>query len=448
MAGIRFGVPIRPRRRAILFGLLFLVLGTAVVWGPTLRESAGLTAIRAAIAGHDWQRAEALLTGGGSRGFFSGRPPEADRQYLLGRLYRRQRRFSEAERCFDAAAGLGFDAEAIAGQRLLERAQTGDIRRVEEDLALLLAAGGDDAFAEDCYEAMAEGFIGSFRMADARECVDFWSRWQPDNPLPAYWLGVIEERYERPVLALEQYDRALAMNPRLYDARVRVARLELETGRLEDANRRFRECLEERPDDPQAVIGLANCLLRSGDSRGARDLYHDALTTDLGKEEAAAALTELGQMALEEGQEKKAAILLDQAVQVDPHGMRARLAYAGSLMRLGDEEGAKAQRDIATRLAERQRRLAAVTRDALGKPDDADLRAEAGMILLEQGFVTEGLGWLETALRIAPDHGPTHRVLADHFAALGDENRSAEHRTMAGDSPRPGMASDARGSAP
>jgi hypothetical protein len=112
MEGIRFGVPIRPRRRAILFGLLFLVLGTAVVWGPTLRESAELTAIRAAIAGHDWQRAEALLTGGGSRGFFSGRPPEADRQYLLGRLYRRQRRFSEAERCFDAAAGLGFDAAA------------------------------------------------------------------------------------------------------------------------------------------------------------------------------------------------------------------------------------------------------------------------------------------------------------------------------------------------
>ena len=441
----------RVLRRNLLFGLLALLLAVAAMWGPSLHDAADLSAARAAIAERNWPRAEALLKARGP----IGHPPAtkrarhvaAERHYLLGRVYRRQRRFAAANLAFSEAESLGWDKGDIDRQRVLERAQTGDIRAVEEDLGRLLAAGADDAFAEDCYEAMTEGFIGSFRMPDARQCLDFWGRWQPGNPLPAYWMGVIEERYERPVLALDRYAQALAMNPRLYDARVRAARLELDTARLDDAQRHFRACLAERPDDPQAVLGLADCLLRSGDHGGARDLYHDALTTDLGKEQASAALTELGQMALEEGDARKAAMLLEQAVQVDPHGTRSRLTFAGALLRLGDEKGAKEQRDVAQRMAERQRRLAAVTHEALGKPDDADLRAEAGTILLDQGFVKEGLGWLETALRIDPDHPPSHRVLADHFASVGDRERASHHRQRAGDAPRPGPAADSAGSA-
>jgi tetratricopeptide (TPR) repeat protein len=429
-------------RRNVLLALLAFLLSVAALWGPSLRDSAELATVRAAIANRDWPRAESLL----SARLPAGPPPAGDRarrlsaehRYLLGRVYRRQRRFAEADRCFSAAAELGWNRDDIDRQRLLKRAQTGDILAVEEELGRLLAAGGDDAFAEDCYEALAEGFIGSFRMADARECLDFWERWQPENPLPSYWMGVIEERYERPVVALERYAQALALNPRLYDARVRAARLELDTARLEDARRHFEECLAERPDDPAAVMGLADCLLRSGDLAAARELYHDALSTDLGKDQACSALTELGQMALEEGDFRRAASLLEEAVQIDPDGTRARLTFAGALLRIGDAEGARAQRDIAQRMAERQRRLAAVTHEALGKPDDPDLRAEAGTILLDQGFVKEGLGWLETALRIDPDHGPSHRVLADHFGATGDTQSEAHHRRLAGAAARPG----------
>jgi len=426
-----------PTRRRLLLALLALLLGVAAWWGPSLREAAALATIRGAIADHDWTRAETLLREGApARGRVAGQ-----REFLLGRVFRRQRRFAEAERCFDAAQALGWSEEEITRQRMLARAQSGDVGAVEERIGGMLAGGADDAFAEDCYEALAEGFIGSFRMDDARECLEFWSRWQPGNPLPSFWMGVIEERFERPVFALEQFTRALAMNPRDHEARIRVARLELDTARLDDAQRHFRGCLAERPDDPRAVLGLADCLLRAGDQATARDLYHDVLTTDLTAEQAAAALTELGQLALEAGEVGRGAMLLEQAVRVDPRGTRARLTLAGALLRLGDEEGAKRERDTAQRLAERQRRLATITHEALGKPNDPGFRAEAGAILLEAGFEQEGLKWLETALRIDPGHGPSHRVLADHYAALGDAPRATHHRELAGDAPLPGPAS-------
>lgn len=429
-------------RRRVLFGLLALLLGVAAWWGPELREAAALSKIRTAIANHDWKSAESLLRDGfpdgaepsGSR----ARAAAAQRQFLLGRVFRRQRRFADAERAFERALSLGWNADEIDRQRILARAQSGEVRAVEKEIGGLLAQGFDDAFAEDCYEALAEGFIGSYRMNDALECLDFWSRWQPENPRPAFWKGAIEERYERPVLAIERYAEALAMNPRDDETRIRLARLELDTAKIDDAKRHFRESLVTRPDDPRAVIGLADCLLRSGDLAAARDLYHDALTTDLTEEQAGLALTELGQMALEEGNVARGAMLLGQAVRVDPRGTRARLTLAGALLRLGDEAGAKQERETAQRLAERQRRLATITHELLGKPDDCDLRAEAGTILLEEGFEQEGLTWLETAVRIDPAHGPSHRVLAEHYAARGRADRAEMHRRAAGDAERPG----------
>lgn len=427
-------------RRNVLLGCLAVLVGIALVWGGSLRDAADLARVRGAMASHDWPRAERLLrdrlpaTGDMQR----ARRSDAERLFLLGRMRRRQHRFAEAEQCFGAASTAGWDAAEIDRQRLLARAQTGEIREVEEAIARSLESGVDDATAEECYEALAEGFIGAYRMREALECLGFWSRWQPANARPAYWAGTIEERYERPVLALEKYLEALALDPRMHEARVRAARLELDTGRLEDARGRFEACLAERPDEPEAVLGLADCLVRLGDLPAARTLYHDALTTDLLPSQAAAALTELGQMALGEGQVERGASLLAEAVAVDPRGTRARLSYAAALARVGDREGAERERAEAERLTASQRRLAQITHDLLGKPDDAMARAEAGAIFLAEGFEREGLAWLASALAIDPAHGPTHRVLADHHGARGDDDTAARHRALAGDAEPPG----------
>lgn len=436
-----------PLRRNLLLACLAAVVGAALLWGDSLRDAADLAAVQGAIADHDWPRAESML-----RARLASAPArgDAERQFLLGRVLRRQRRFPEAEEAFRAAEAAGHPAGPVARQRVLARAQTGEIRAVEREITRSMTETEDDAYAEDCYEALAEGFIAGYRMSDARECLDFWSRWQPGNPLPPYWGGMIEERYERPVLALEQYRRALELDPGFHEARLKVARLELDTGRLDEARGHFEECLAERPDEPAAVMGLAECLLRLGDPGGARERFLDGLCTDLSPDQAALALTELGQMALGEGDVKRGAALLSQAVAVDPRGTRARLSFAAALARVGDREEAERQRAEAERLAAAQRRLAQLTHDLLGAPGDAAKRAEAGVIFLEEGFEREGLQWLSSALAVDPDHAPTHRALADFHAARGDAEAEARHRSRAGDAepPRPPAARGAATPAP
>ena len=437
----------RPRRwrRNLLVGCLAVLLVIAVVWGGTLRDAADLSAARAAVAARDWPRAEALLRAGLGAG--RTRSGDAERHFLLGRSLRRQRRFAEAEREFAAAVGAGWPAGAVERQRLLARAQGGEVHRVEEPIVRSMGEAEDDAYAEDCYEALAEGFVAAYRMPDARKCIGFWSQWRPDDPLPAYWSGVVEERFLHPVQALEQYHRALELDPGLQTARLAAARLELDTGRLEEARRHFGEYLDVRPDEPAAVMGLADCLVRLGEPARARERYLDALTTDVTPEQASAALTELAQMALGDGEEKRAGMLLEEAVAVDPRGTRARLSYAAVLARVGDREGAERERAEAERMAALQRRLAEITHDLLGSPGDVGARAEAGAIFLEEGFEREGLQWLESALAYDPDHGPTHRVLADWYESRGEDGPAAEHRRRAGAAERPGRR-PSRGDAP
>lgn len=423
-------------RRNVLLLCLAVLLAVAALSAGRLRDDADLARARAAVAARDWPRAEATLekrlaAPGTRRG-------DAERHFLLGRVRRRQRRFAEAESSFAAATRAGWPVAQVERQRTLARAQQGEVRAVEAEIVQSMADVEDDAYAEDCYEALAEGFLSAYRMADLRKCLGFWSQWRADDALPAYWNGVAEERYLKPVQALEQYLRALEIDPSFHRARLAAARLELDTGRLEDARRHFDECLAERPDEPEAVMGLADCLVRLGDLPGARSRYLDALGTDLSPAQAASALTELGQLALGEGEVKRAGMLLEEAVAVDPRGTRARLTYATVLARVGDREGAERERAEAERMAALQRRLAEITHDLLGTPDDADARAEAGAIFLDQGFEREGLEWISSALEVDPDHRPSHRVLADWYDARGERVRAADHRRRAGDAERPG----------
>jgi hypothetical protein len=55
-----------------------------------------------------------------------------------------------------------------------------------------------------------------------------------------------------------------------------------------------------------------------------------------------------------------------------------------------------------------------VLRDAvIQKPNDANLRAEGGVLFLRNGERDEGVRWLELALRLDPACEPARRALAE-----------------------------------
>jgi tetratricopeptide (TPR) repeat protein len=75
-------------------------------------------------------------------------------------------------------------------------------------------------------------------------------------------------------LAIEQYQRALALGPAFHDLRYKLGRLLLEAGRALDAREQFEIIVRARPNylDAAAMLGLA-CYL-SGDGLAAREVWH------------------------------------------------------------------------------------------------------------------------------------------------------------------------------
>lgn len=374
-----------------------LLLVAAAAWFT--RPVALTSQIDAAIRRHDWPAALAALD------VLERRAPERpDIAFRRARILRRQDRLGEAARAFDAAARLGHDAEQLHRQLVLMKAQTGRMTAVESEIRALLGAVVDDLFAEECYEALVKGHLAGHRIDDARQCVAFWTDWQPENALAHAAAGLVAEKLERHGEALSAYRTALSLDPDDIALRGRVAALEVHAGRLDEAAEEYTLCLARQPDDPRMLIGLADCHVRRGALEMASRLFHEALTLELTPENEAVALTALAGLAAEERQMDAAVALYRDAVRLDPRGITARFGYAAVLNALGRRDEASHQLAEAQKLSDAHRRLTALTRQTVGEPGNADLRVEIAGILADLGLREEGARWLEAALQIDPDH--------------------------------------------
>jgi tetratricopeptide (TPR) repeat protein len=386
---------------------------------------------------HSWlaRRLEAAETAGdydAALGFRDrldrSRAPDANSAFERGRLLRRNGDLLAAEGWFRKALALGHEPAAVARERLLARAQTGDMFDVEPAVTRLIREGGDDRFASECYAALAEGFLAAFRFADAGRCLDFWEQWRDDDPQLHALRGSLEERLGHPGAALASFRRGLQLAPGRVDLRRAVAHLELQAARLEDAAAEFRVVRAARPDDGAALLGIARCRLRVGENAEGERLIRQALALELAPQAAAEALAELAQLALEEGEGRRAVALAEEAVAVDPLSQRCHLVHAAGLASAGETTAAAAAQERARTLSEGRRRLSD-TLMLLGKdPTNAELRADAGEILLESGFGSAGIRWLETAITMNPRHQRARKRLAEWHASVGDERGAAEHR--------------------
>jgi len=155
------------------------------------------------------------------------------------------------------------------------------------------------------------------------------------------------------------------------------------------------------------------------------------LLLDLKQEDEAQACAALARIEREEGRLERSIALFSRALELDPNDFNNRLNFSGALSAAGQPQLAEQQRTLAKEATDRHERLLEVLQKIEQAPEDADLRCQAGEILLEQGLVETGLQWLETALKLNPQHPATHRALADYYRRQGADGEADQHEALA-----------------
>jgi hypothetical protein len=116
--------------------------------------------------------------------------------------------------------------------------------------------------------------------------------------------------------------------------------------------------------------------------------------------------------------------------QIDPFDPEIRYSYAQALKLHGDDDRARPELELASRLRQEHDQIVQLRHKLLKNPSDLESRFECAQWMLDHGHDKEGLDWTKEILRTEPNHTPTHRLLVDYYQKHGEPGLANYHRTM------------------
>ncbi len=352
-------------------------------------------------------------------------PHDPEACVLTARTARRAGRREEAIEALRELRRRGDVPEAVDLEYALMRAEDGDPRALAE-VQRAAEGGGDEAPL--LLEAACRGYLHHQRWPEALRAARQLAGLQPSNPLAWYWQGQVREHAGELLSALEDLRRAIDLDPNQADARRLLGFVLLSLNRFADAAAHFERLLEEHPDDPRVLGGLACCWRSLGRLREASGVLERLLgrAPDL-----APALAERGRLALDQGRSAEAEGWLRRAMGLNPNSTETRYSLFVCLSRQGKEGEAAECLKLLKQQEFRDRRIRALHSEILRSPREVKLRHELGVLLLQGPARDQGLKTLTNLLQEEPGHAPTHAALAGYYEKSGDPRRAEAHRRRA-----------------
>jgi tetratricopeptide (TPR) repeat protein len=351
----------------------------------------------------------------------------ASTHFLAGRTARRAGLYEEAGRHL-AESGKAMGSASgtplpLALEALLLQAQSGDISEVEDVLWGYVKK--DSPETPLILEAMAQGYRRVLRLGAALRCLQMLLAREPDNVGALVLRGWIREGGE-PEDASKDYRRALELNPGRDDARQSLARILIHE-RPDEARSLFEELMARQPNNLDVLRGLAEAYRAVGQPEKARPIF-DALLAK--NPHDSRALAGLGSLTLAAGDETGGEALLRRAIAADPGNADAHYQlYLCLAQQPGRGAEAATQRNDHKRVEADRTRLAQIAVEEMTRtPNDPNLHYELGIIYLRNGKPDVGVRWLYSALKVDPNHHPSHQALGDYFERIGDSEKAAQHR--------------------
>jgi predicted Zn-dependent protease len=308
---------------------------------------------------------------------------------------------------------------------LLMRAQSGE----EDAVAPVLWSRVQDKDPETplILETLCGAYLHNFRYGPALGCLDRWVKEAPGAAQPLFLRGWVRERLHGNQDALDDYQRAVELDPDLVPARLRLAEIALEKSDPLAALPHLERLMKQCPDRADVQARLGQCRFLQGQMDEARRLLEGAVEK---LPDDTLVLIHLARLDMQENRPAEAERWLRRALKIDPFDTEAQYTLANCLQYQGRREEAAAAmeecRKTRARLKEADDLLAGMV--AGGSPDDADADARVGAALLDVGQERQGLYWLEQALKRDPGHRPAHQALAEYYETKGDRKQVAAQR--------------------
>jgi predicted Zn-dependent protease len=318
--------------------------------------------------------------------------------------------------------------DAIAFEWALLQAAAGNVREVESYLQREADMRPAQAFL--VWEALAEGYLRTYRILDSMACLEHWLSGDQENVRALELRGrtfIVGKGVKR---GSDDYRRVLELDPTRDDTRIRLTRALLDLGAYDEAVPHLEYLMKARPDDPESPVRLARCLFMLNERAKA----HETLLAVLAKHpENGSALRTLGQFSLMDSQPAEAEGWLRRAAASLPNDYQTQWFLYDSLRQQGKPDAGQ-QLKVAEQVRERNERLGELqSRKLAEQPLDPGLHVEMAALLMRSGQKEVALRWLGTALALDPAFPPAHAALADYYRKEGRPDLAAEHQKQAGE---------------
>jgi tetratricopeptide (TPR) repeat protein len=321
----------------------------------------------------------------------------------------------------------GFPEEVMVEQALL-RAQRGGMDAATSFLRPLVEQ--NHPATPLILEAMAKGYSKVYRYTDAAAVLDLWVERSPDDMEARFLRGWVLEQLGVAQLALDDYRRALEIDPENDECRLQLAVLLMDENHPVEALEHLERLQQQRPNDPQLLVRIARCQMALGRHPEASAVLSQVLQDS---PRFRPALCAQGQLSMELNDPKEAEKWLRAALAMDSADFQSQFTLSKSLRQQGRDREALAVEERVTRIEMDISRIRNIIKEEFPKaPHDPALMTEIGTILLRAGSDREGLQWLHSALREDPGYASAHRALADYFEGRGDARQAAQHRKFLG----------------
>lgn len=354
-------------------------------------------------------------------------PDDVDVLFLAARIARRAGNYIDSEIALNKYEAQRGSDDAAGLERILLRADRGDVDRAAGWCKHWIEQGHPDA--PFIFEAMARGYLHAYRLPEAHRLLQRWRQAQPDNAQTYFVEG---ELYDCEVTASEAvkcYEQTLQIDSEHDEARLKLTAALLEEKAFAEAVPHLELLQKRQPDNLQVPVRLAACRAYLGQTDEAVRLLEDVLGR---QPDFAPALAERGKIALAREDHIAAENWLRQAIARNPVDQPTRYSLVQCLRRLGKEAEAQEQEQQLHRLELDLKRLGKIATQEMSRtPHNAALHAELGVLFLRNGLVEQGLYWLNSAVQLDPQCTPAQQALADYYQQIGYSEQAEQHRRLA-----------------